>query len=127
MINIYTWDQDKGWIQTNADTSVEVNQVTYKRDTILLYVDYTKGDETLLELTFGFIDDDISNEIFIDSYLDNDEVINRTIKFSSSGTYRIPVPVSFNEEKVQIKADIIGSIASPGTVNIWVKPNAPVF
>jgi len=120
-ITVYTWN-GSGWNDpVTADTSLVFTQETFRQDVVLLYVDYTKGDEIGLFLTAYFKDSDV-DAFFQDSYVASDILSNRTMSTPVSGTFRVPIPVGMNESEVQINIELQGATTSPGTVKIWAKP-----
>ena len=109
-------------IESGVITSSIVSKCV-NSDEIIIYLEYTKGSESQLQLQFSFTDNKIGNDKFFnDSKHDKDYIVSyRTLYIESSGSFRIPVPSSRSEDNVKLEVNLVGG--QGGEVEIWVIPN----
>lgn len=96
---------------------------------VSLYYDYeSTGDETDISLSFKTIDSQISEDLkFTYKQIDaSDNLVTYTMKIpKSTGTGRIPLSFTRNEDKIIILATFTGTAGSEGTLNIAMKEDYP--
>ena len=126
MITLYLWNGKTGWSSISGTTTVSSEQKTYRREEILLFVQYERGDEAYLEMTFKFIDNDIGTE-FEFAKLENSIVRPYVVILDESANRVIPIPVVTCVEYLKVEANLVGASTSEGVVNIWIKPNYYTF
>lgn len=92
------------------------------KSTVVIYIDYTKGDEENLTLTFDVYEKRIDDWYPL-QYEDSVETVATYKKiFSDSGKYRIMIPIAENEELLRLNAILVNG--SSGTVKITLIPMA---
>lgn len=109
----------------DTDVNISVVQDHYGVDVVTIYLDYQKGDEDSLSLTFETeLFNNESNKFYNVSYLNGDGVVvPRSMAIQSSGRYRIPVAVSVREKKLKINFAMTGGTdGNRGTVEAYVHP-----
>ena len=124
MITIKTWSQNSGWAETTGTTSATATQKNPKKKYLVLYVDYTKGDETEAKILCRMKNADITDDIkFDDSFIDtaNKSQLNELI-LEDTCKRRLAVRLFDSENIIEIYTELVGASASPGTLNIWAKP-----
>jgi len=122
MVTIKTWSQNSGWAETTGTTSATGIQKNPKKEYLILYVDYVKGDEASLDISFSYKDVTIVDKTFKMSRLEGDRVEEMHMYLDKTGTYVIPVPMPISAQMLYINASLAYAGASPGTANLWVKP-----
>ena len=124
MIIINTWYQNSGWKTKTGDTSLTVTQINPKKNYLILYIDYVKGDETVAIIQCGFRDVEIPEDIYFDyTHTDGSNYLFEN-KFILGDSLRRKVPIELhqNEEFIRISATLNNPNSSPGTLRIWIKP-----
>ena len=103
--------------ESNSSISVEVEN---SRRDCMVYIDYTKGSEDSITVSFG-AKEIITGEIFPIQQDDGSNLVEykRTL---SAGKYRIYLPMAQNEEALQVNISMNGDLSSEGTVKVWVIP-----
>jgi hypothetical protein len=89
-----------------------------------LYIDYTKGNETELQVRLeeSFVDDDnpTTELYFQETIIDNAGLVELyTFKFTESGMYRIPFQLGESEDRIRVSARGEGTPAFSGEVNLY--------
>jgi len=109
----------------SGDISVEGAIETGKKDTIMVYIEYTKGTEDNITVSFEKYEKSI-DKWFPVQQDDGNSIVNyeRTL---NEGLYNIPIPVGKNEEKFKIKVKMNGNTSATGTVNVWLIPEDTRF
>jgi len=112
-------------IDDDSTVSTTVEQSHFGTDMVAIYVDYQKGSENGLILTY---DVKMSNTVpnnnkqYKISYLNSSsEIVSRQMTIPESGTYRIPVSVDLAEQSLLITFTFDGS-SSFGDVEAYIRP-----
>lgn len=89
-----------------------------------LYVDYSKGNETELQIRVeeSFVDDDDPNteQYFQETIVDNAGLVELyTFRFTETGKYRIPFQLGESEDRVRVSARGEGAPAFTGEVKLY--------
>ena len=89
-----------------------------------LYVDYTKGSESALEVRVeeSFVDDDnpTTELYFQETIVDNAGLVELyTFRFEVTGKYRIPYQIGESEDRLRVAARGVGTPAFSGTVKLY--------
>jgi len=128
MITINTLVDNK-WVENSTnDTTLTITQYTHKQPVILFYYDYTKGDESGFEITFGFKDSRIpEDKVFYMTQDTNGTVQQKTLTIQNEGSGVVPLPSPISAEEISITVSFIDSAGSPGTLTVWLIPDHYVF
>jgi len=120
MIRIYDF---KNNLLDEGDTSAKGSVPS--KSTIVIYVNYIKGDEINLILTFDVYEKRL-DDWYPMQYEDTPETVKNYKKvFSKSGKYRIMIPIAENEELLRVNCKFSGgTINSPGDAKITLIPMA---
>lgn len=124
MITIYTSQIQSGRMSRALipHSTTRVSQPIGGAQSVLAYVRYVKGDETSADLLFSIVDSRIPGVYFRQSSLDgNNAVVATPMKLVTSGAYRIPIPVTPNEDFLTLEVDLPGS----GSLDVWLIPSLP--
>jgi hypothetical protein len=108
----------------DTDTTIKVSQSFIGSEAIMIYLDYVKGDENGLVLTFTTNILNQPNKEYAVSYLDGDDkVLHRSMTIENTGTYRIPVSVLPLERNLNVIFTFDGgSDGNRGTVEAFIHP-----
>ena len=116
MINIYN---HLSHIINSGNTTATVDMKTIGQTTLLIYVDYIKGTETDLKLSFEVFHKRIG-QWFPLQIENGTSIYDYIITLTDAGKYRIPIAVAFCEDKLRITAALEGDLTTPGSADIWV-------
>ena len=119
-ISIKYWDKDNDEVESTGTTSayVEIDVNKDNRDKYLdLYVDYTKGDESRLNI-YIYYKGAHGSQYYKRSYLDSDVATTTPIKVESSDTLYIPIPVSDIVDYVKVYAVLDGGTTGSASLEI---------
>jgi hypothetical protein len=88
---------------TEETAGTKYSMRTSGNDEVILVVDYTKGDETTVDFTFGLNFPTFSNlEVQYQERNTSDIMENMTIKLNATGKTSIPLPVPKCTDKLYI-------------------------
>ena len=92
------------------------------KSTVVIYIDYTKGDETDLTMTFDVYEKRL-DDWYPMQYEDSSETVAIYKKvLSNSGKYRIMIPIAENEDLLRVNCTFTSG--SSGTAKITLIPMA---
>jgi hypothetical protein len=93
-------------------------------EVMMIYVTYTKGDESGLVLSFGAKIQEEPNKTYSVSYLAADDTVDiRTMTLDESGSFRIPVSVVPREQSLVVTFGFDGgSDGNRGVVEAYIMP-----
>lgn len=77
--------------------------VTYKTNTsqgLVLYVDYTKGTETGISITFDVMNPSLGTSLFRQVSISGTTLSAYAMTITATGRYRIPTPVIVGEKTI---------------------------
>jgi len=115
-------------VLTGSDQAAIQNIV--RRAQMVLYIQYTKGSEASLAigLDFSFPTDPLFTPFFAaESLFDatTGAVAPKQYVISTTGNFRIPIPLLVLEDRVQVRIRANTPGGGPGTVSAWVLPAIP--
>ncbi len=87
-----------------VDAGVVTHKVPAKKQGVVCYLKYTKGDGTKVGIVFTFIDPDLlATDAYQLTFVNptTGAVVVQAFEFSASGNYRIPVPMALGENTVK--------------------------
>ena len=116
-----TEDQDFIATLTNDFSNNEEVALLPQVQQFILYLDYTKGSESSLEIKLEYALQWNTPKVFYqESIMDigSQIVTPYVITISVSGKYRIPLPVGIQEDQIKISVRGVGSVAAPGSVTL---------
>jgi len=124
MITVHSVDKDtKNWVEYTGGILLEVPQFTFRQDLMLLYVDAVIVGSEKLIIKSAAKDNRIPlDKIYYDAYLDLDKIKLREMEITEIGTYRVPIPITINEEWINLIFNIENGSASQ--INIWIIPGS---
>lgn len=131
MIENITGTETTEILETSTDGTYSILFTRKKgRSTgVSLYYEYeTTGDETDISLSFKTVDNQINEEKeFSYKQIDaSDNLITYSMTIpKATGTGRIPLSFTRNEDKIIILATFTGTSGSEGTLNVAVKEDYP--
>ena len=97
------------------------------RVTCVLYVNYTKGDEDNLTITFDAMYSPLG-DFYPIMFEDSPESVAPIVKkIDASGKYRLLITLADNESRLRVNAQLVNSSSSPGTAEIVVVPVTPTI
>ena len=118
MITIY--DKNKDILGQDPVSAIGI--VNTERQWCIVYINYhTKGTETSLQISFQIQESIIG--LFFDLQVDDGTQIVSYVRDLQPGTYRIPLPIAKNEDRLKVIAKFTGDTTSPGSADIWVIPS----
>ena len=97
--------------ESEAEAVVEANA-----SLLMIYVDYEKGSEEGLRVSVSVGLKGIEEFSVTDS-----SYLNPIPSISASGRYRIPVPLSRNEDSARVKVGFDGDASNAGTAKVYVE------
>lgn len=115
-----TGDQD--FIVTALTNNFDNNKKIALVDQVqqfILYLDYSKGTETTLEIRLKYAHKwDTPKKFYQESIMDigTQILVPYVFKINASGQYRIPIPVGIQEDQVEVSVRGVGTAS--GTVNL---------
>jgi len=122
MIRINFSADNTGPCQTDTDSSLTCEGLA-PSISMILYVDYTKGTESGINLTIDLWDTELGKWFPLQQF--NGETVDVVVfHLTSSGKYRIPVPTGANEEKMRVNISYDGTPSADSNVDVVVKPEA---
>lgn len=116
-------------IALNADITLrQAVLATKNRRDLLLYVDYTKGSETQLEITTEHSsEDEAGAEMWFTNstvHLDhgaNEGLVHVTpLNITASGLYRIPLSILPKEDQMRVTIAPAGTPDANSIINMWL-------
>jgi len=124
MITLNTFLFGGNWQPSTGDTTTTAIQETYRQTVFLFYYEYSKGDETGFELTYGFEDKRLSDKVFKMTEDISGVVQEKVFKVQQSGTGVIPLVVPNTCDKLHISVSFTNPGESPGNLTAWVIPDS---
>lgn len=88
---------------------------------VIIYLNYTKGSETRLEVRFRYAHKFDTPKVFYqESLLDinTQQVTLYVMEITASGPYRIPLPVGVQEDQIEVAVRGIGVPSPTGTATL---------
>lgn len=114
--------------------SMVYNMETSRATELLLYYNYSAGDENKLSFSFSCTDPDFvdgSGDLieFPIKVLDaTDTALDYSVDVTVAGKGRIPIPTAFTENKIIIKAEFdSGTEGGVGSAEIGLKENDTIY
>lgn len=92
-----------------------------KVDTINLYVNYTPGDETHIELTYYIKDNFINKQALVCYKDENGFIIPKIDKIQQLINGVIPVTIPLGTDSFMIRIEYIGVISNRGTLDVDIR------
>ena len=115
------------YTQVKQTTPNQLEMYVSRFSGVLLYVDYTKGDESGLHFTFEAQDKEDPTGNFY-QISERDPVTNHaesfTIILPDTGKYYLPIPVGASTDTLRINGEFAGTSGSEGTANIYARIEA---
>ena len=118
MVNIYG---PTGLLVSGA-TAASASVSTERASVVLVYVDYTRGSEDGIRLSFEARSDLVGASFPIQREVGG-QIKNYEPTITDSGKLRIPIPVGESEDDLIVGVSFDGSVASPGSAHVWVVPD----
>lgn len=116
------------YTQVKLNTPNQLEMYISRFSGVLLYVDYTKGDETELILSFLVQDKEdptLKYYQLTERNFSSREAVPFIIKLTGSGLFHIPIPVGGSSDRLRINAEFLNSVAVEGTMNVYARIEAP--
>jgi hypothetical protein len=104
-----------------AGTTV-THKVPAKRNGVVCYLKYTKGDGTNVAIVFTFNDPELGSDDYQQMFINptNGQVVVQNFQFSADGNYRIPLPVAAGESMVKAAVNFTGGITQELVVDFRI-------
>lgn len=111
---------------TTVPASLVVEAPTGGKDQLMVYIKLTSPAATArVRFTFEMSDPRINGgEPFRMSQMDGANVVPMTMELAREGSYRVPVPVGANEQRLSVRAELLEADPEADSVAFWVASNA---